>query len=92
MQPKKCGYVIMQAARQTISVTFNPNSVFAQSFIDTMRKSKAFKINESPSMGDEFICSEESPYDPAYVAAIKESMEGNVTELSIERIKEMLHV
>lgn len=75
----------MQTASRTISVTFNPNSVFAQSFIDTMRKSKAFKINESRQQPDEFVSNSiDSPYDPAYVARAEKAMKGSFVKVDLD--------
>ena len=56
---------------QTLTVTFDPDNLYVQSFLQTMRLSKMFKV-------------EECPYDPAYVARAQKAMKGSFVKKSIK--------
>jgi len=59
------------ATKQTLTITFDPRNVYVQSFLQTMRLSKAFVV-------------EECPYDPMYVARAQKAMKGKFVEKKIE--------
>ncbi len=61
------------ATRQTITLSYDPRSAYAQSFLQTMKMSKLFKV-------------EDNPYDPIYVAQIKEAAKGPFVQKTIEEV------
>lgn len=61
------------ATRQTLTITFNPANLYVQSFLETMRLSKAFDIQECP-------------YDPNYVARIQKAMRGKFVEKDLNTL------
>ena len=65
----------MQAttARQTMTITFNPSNVFAQSLIETLRLSRQFKV-------------EECPYDMRYVQMVRDAEKGESHRLTREEL------
>lgn len=65
--------IMPTATRQTITLSYDPRSAYAQSFLQTMKMSKLFKV-------------EDSPYDPIYVAQIKEAAKGPFVQKTIEEV------
>lgn len=63
----------MIAAQQTLTISFNPNNEYVQSFLQTMRLSKLFTV-------------EECPYDPHYVARAQKAMKGSFKEVKAQDI------
>ncbi len=65
--------IMPTATRQTITLSYDPRSAYAQSFLQTMKMSKLFKV-------------EDNPYDPIYVAQIKEAAKGPFVQKTIEEV------
>ena len=60
-------------ARQTLTITFDPTSLYAQTLVQTLRLSKLFKV-------------EESPYDMRYVKMVEAAEKGESHRISREQL------
>lgn len=68
--------------RKTVLLTFNPQDEYVQSFLQTLRLSKKFIIEE----GKKYVTDdeEESPYDPVYVARAKRAAKGSFVKVDLD--------
>lgn len=60
-------------ARQTLTITFDPSSLYAQTLVQTLRLSKVFKV-------------EECPYDMRYVKMVESAEKGESHRISREQL------
>lgn len=60
-------------ARQTLTITFDPSSLYAQTLVQTLRLSKLFKV-------------EESPYDMRYVKMVESAEKGKSHRISRDQL------
>ena len=70
---EKCSIMAVAAARQTLTITFDPSSLYAQTLVQTLRLSKLFKV-------------EESPYDMRYVKMVESAEKGESHRISREQV------
>ena len=70
---EKCIIMAVATARQTLTITFDPTSLYAQTLVQTFRLSKLFKV-------------EESPYDMRYVKMVESAEKGESHRISREQV------